>query len=110
MTNVGWNVVLRLDEERDGLRMWIIKQDLDGTREVVAPIDLEVRKEYKFGEMFPEPTLFFDSFSAHQFLQGLVNGLVENGYKPDEIKAHDKEVEAMKYHLEDMRKLVFKNK
>jgi len=103
----GWRPIIRYDEEFDGLRLWIVNYRVDNTREVVKPIDLtatELKEEHASGSYFPEPTLRFKN-DGPQFLQGLVDGLVSCGYKPNEIQAQDKQLEAIKYHLEDMRKL-----
>jgi len=56
------------------------------------------------------PTFIFDKRGeGEQFLQEFAQALVRIGFKPDELKAKDSEITAMKYHLEDMRKLAFKH-
>jgi len=40
-------------------------------------------------------------------LYALAQGLAEAGYLPDVVMDKNRELEATKYHLEDMRKLVF---
>jgi len=103
----GWNVVLRYDESFATLNLWIVKQNGDGSREIVEPLDLTIRRDYVLGETTPEPTIRFDERHSKEFLQGLAEGLVNAGFRPDELKASDKQLEAVSYHLEDMRRIVF---
>lgn len=102
----GWNVILRYDEAFRRVNLWLIKKNADGSEVVVQPVDLTMTHNLEPGIETPAPTMRFDGAEAHQFLQGLVEGLVAAGYRPDELKAQDKELEAVRYHLEDMRKLV----
>lgn len=104
--NEGWNVEIRYDETFAGLNIWFIHKN--GERiTTVSPINLEMRLDINPHEITPEPTLRMTSISAKQFLQGLSEALSRTGFIPDSIKASDKEVDAIKYHLEDMRKIVF---
>ena len=90
-----------------GMKCWISDEGADGIY-IAEPIDLNFKKQ-ELGTIHP-PTFRFDHHKGDEFLQGFAGALVKAGFKPDEIKAHDKEIEATIYHLEDMRKLVFKNK
>ena len=102
----GWNVFLRYDESFAGVNIWFVNKQ--GEREVVVnPLDLTITSYMPSGET-PLPTIRIDRNMSHQFLEGLANGLVDAGFRPDELKAANKEMEAIKFHLEDMRKLVFK--
>lgn len=51
-----------------------------------------------------EPTLSLDGKTA----QRLMDALWECGIRPNNGEGMDSQVSAIKYHLEDMRKLVFK--
>jgi len=42
-------------------------------------------------------------------LQKIIDALIDFGVVPTKYKETTKEVSAIKYHLEDMRKIVFKN-
>lgn len=111
MTNrYGWNVAIRWDEAIDGLKVWLINTRPDGSREIVHPIDITYTREYLPYECFPEPTFHFNGDEGRQILQGFAEGLVQNGFKPDELKASDKELAAVRYHLEDMRGIALKEK
>ena len=74
---------------------------------VIEPFDLVVR-HYNLGEMIDRPTLVFSGHDGESFLQSLAEALVSLGFKPDALKVAENEVSAIKYHLEDMRSLVFK--
>ena len=93
-----------------GTNIWIYDEKPDGSIQIVSPLDLSIRTEYKRGVMVVDPTLRLSRTDGEDFLNSLSNALVIAGFKPDELKAHNKETSAIKYHLEDMRKLVFKNK
>ena len=108
--NYGWNVILRHDPSFNGMQMWLVKMNSDNSREIVHPIDLTITHELKPELILPEPTIRFAGHDAQQFLQGLADGLVEAGFRPDVLKSQDKEIKAIGYHLEDMRALVFKKK
>lgn len=103
--NEGWNVIIRYDAEFAGLNIWFARKEGD-TIATVQPIDMTVVSTINPGEITPEPTIKLSDRAATQFLQGLCDALVQAGYKPSVIQAHDKEMEATKNHLEDMRKLV----
>lgn len=62
--------------------------------------------EVKQGELWPK----FISISGmdREAVQGLFDALYAIGLRPHKGEASSAHVEAMKYHLEDMRKLVFK--
>ena len=104
----GWNFILRYDVEFGTVNLWIIHKERNGPRTIIEPINLLLRKEWGEGEIAPEPTIKFSGDIASDFLKGLADGLVAAGFRPDELKATDKEITAIKSHLEDMRTLVFK--
>ena len=89
----------------NGVEIYIFK-DRDGKRYVAKPVILEF-EEIKLGERV-YPTLCINPFEATEFLKSLAEALdkqevkTENDYKIQGI------LEATKYHLEDMRRLVFK--
>ena len=104
----GWNVIIRHDPDFMGTNVWLVhKKGSELT--TVHPIDLMLTTTINSWET-PEPTLTFSGHDSIQFLQGLADGLAEVGFRPDILKASDKELSATRYHLEDMRKLVFKEK
>ena len=103
----GWNVIIKYAPEWDGVNVWLVHK-AGNQKTVVNSVDLTMTTTLEPNLEPPEPTLRFNGHDSTQFLQGLTDGLVEAGFKPDAIKVADERVEAIKYHLEDMRKLVFK--
>ena len=97
-------VVLKYDEDIVGTRLYVL-QEIDGKMYLAKPTEF-VFEEYSM-ESYPTPTMSFDRRTGERFLSQLANALVKIGFRADELKAKDSEITAVKYHLEDMRKLVF---
>lgn len=94
------------DEKFRGTAIYLYGKDKGGEF-VIEPMDLVVR-HYEQSERLDQPTLVFSGRDGEVFLQSLAQSLVTLGFKPDELKAVESEKAAISYHLEDMRKLVFK--
>jgi len=90
-----------------GTKVYIYDEKDNGSIDVYEPTELVVRHIEKPWAEDINPTFNFPARVGHEFLNQLCNALVVAGFKPDEIKAKNSEVEAIKYHLEDMRNLVF---
>ena len=105
--NTGWKVCLRYDPQFRGVNLWMLGDNKDGTMDIVNPMAMVVTT-VNWNERLPEPTLQFRGDNALSFLQSLAEGLAESGFHPKEIEASNKQIEALKNHLEDMRRLVFK--
>jgi len=102
----GWNVILRYDASFAGVNVWLIHKT--GSKEVVVdPVDLTMTSHLEPDYEYPEPTLRFNGTAAHQFMTDLAQGIIEAGFRPEVLKSSDKEVAAIKDHLEDMRRIVF---
>jgi hypothetical protein len=101
-------VVINYEPAFAGMSAWLYEDRADGSRWVVNPTELEFTLLDHAVET--PPTFRFDERGGMEFLQSFADALIKAGFKPDEIKAHDKEVTAIKNHLEDMRSLVFKGK
>ena len=89
-----------------GTSIYLYGKNKDGEF-VIEPVDLVVR-HYEVGECLDKPTFVFNGRDGESFLQSLAQALVRVGFKPDELKAKDREVSTLRYHLEDMRSIVFK--
>ncbi len=72
---------------------------------VAGPVDLEFHP-YKEGDEV-KPTLSIPFWMAEEFMQAFVDELSNNGVKTKNELTMEGELNATKYHLEDMRKLVF---
>lgn len=68
---------------------------------LAAPI---VMKKAERGQLNGPPTFTL----SDEETQGLFNQLWQLGFRPKDGTGNSGHVEALKYHLEDMRKLVFK--
>lgn len=93
---------------RNATEVFIVGIGANGQRWVAEPVVL-VFSPMEIGKTI-DPTLRFEHHHAKQFLQSLADGLAETGFRPDVTKAMVSELEATRYHLEDMRNLVFKEK
>lgn len=85
--------------------VFIVDEKEDGTRLLAKPMNLcfeEMKESLKH-----KPSLSFSGPMGREFLPKLAQGLAEYGYRPRSDDAQ--ELKATKYHLEDMRKMVFKN-
>ena len=102
---------IHIEIERDpsirGYSIWITKEKMDGTPQLALPLNLDF-KDVILGEPEP-PTLQLPRYTADEFLSGFATALATSGFKADELKNVNQQIDAMKYHLEDMRRLVFKN-
>ena len=101
------NVHLEHDPRFRGTTMYLYGKDKDGEF-VIEPMNL-VRKPYE-PSTCQDPTLVFNGHDGEIFLQSLADALVRIGFRPNELKAKEGELSAKNYHLEDMRRLVFKTK
>jgi len=90
------------------LEFYFIKGE-DGKRFLAKPIELDYTP-IKPGQMYPAPTLELPEFMAQEFLKELSNSLEKIGIQPEGVEKTKGILEATKYHLEDMRTLIFKNR
>lgn len=87
---------------KDETTLYIRGEDESGKLFYVEPMKM-VFNLYKLGETM-EPTLRFDGWSAREILPALHSAITDTGYVEK-----DRSIDAIKYHLEDMRKIVFKD-
>ena len=78
----------------------VVDEKLDGSKYIAKPIDLVFEKDDSCSGKIIEPTLIFNGVEGHELLKGIEGAFGE--------RSSNKEIDAIKYHLEDMRKLVFK--
>ena len=91
-----------------GTAIYLYGKDSEGDF-VIKPVNLEPCHR-EIGAATDAPTFTFRGMEGESFLQALAQALVRIGFKPDELKAVNEQLTATNYHLEDMRKLVFKGK
>jgi len=90
--------------------LWILIGDVDNTGHLVAvaqPMKLEF-KEVKKEDKIEEPTLRLSCSIKDEFLKAMAEALDKEGIKTENDFKIQGLLEATKYHLEDMRKIVFK--
>lgn len=98
-------VHLRYAEEFHGTKLYLMKDGPCGELVIAKPVELEW-ETYNINS-WPEPTIVFQGPDAFDFMKGLANELASQGFVPDEVKERTSELTAVRYHLEDMRKIVF---
>ena len=89
----------------DSLEILIIEKFPDGRRAVALPVKLEM-KVIELGAMVTEPTLRLNGGLADSFLKAMANGLDEYGIKTDQDAKLQGTLEATRYHLSDLRKIL----
>ena len=103
------NLLVRIERDftKDGYNMWVLEKR-DGEIFTANPVEMIFSKvmDYEPGFRFDrgKPFMVFDGLWGQEFMNALTKELSHLGY----IQKSDEEVvKAIKYHLEDMRSLVF---
>ena len=84
------------------LTLW---EERNGKLYVAQPVELIFEE---CSEGYSEPTMKLGHFMSKQFLQALCDEIARHGITPTGKPPLENELTAIKYHLEDMRSLVFK--
>lgn len=105
-------VFIQSDQWRGGLSFYITEQnEFDHKRYLLRfgkhNITREELKEVYSTEI-PEPTFFLGQSAAQEFLKEMAEKAAERGIKLESDLKREGKLEATEKHLEDMRKLVFK--
>lgn len=86
------------------VELYILKDHPNGDSEIAKPIELTF-EPLREGQK-TTPTLVFQGVrETEEFLREMVSAIKDAGY--DRVDATGKELAAVRFHLEDMRKLVF---
>jgi hypothetical protein len=80
--------------------------DYSGKIRVVKKFKLETEEIDQHDVI--SPSFVLDHRDAEEFLQEVTNEAAKRGIFPKDFKQQKDNLEATQYHLEDMRKLVFK--
>lgn len=89
------------------LNFYIFGIDENGKRSFCKSIDKMEFKDYTEGSCINEPTFSLSGPVTKPFLQAMANELKEIGINAEGEPVIENELVAVKYHLEDMRSLVF---
>lgn len=88
-------------------RIWFIEET--GTERLVLQWDGKFWKRVKADNGVEiEPTLLIPFFWGMDFLKIFADAINNLGIKPDSVSIAEGELKAVKVHLEDMRRLVFR--
>lgn len=104
-----FEVFCRHEDFANKLNFYIFRLNIDGSRRICTSLDKMEFSEYQEGCMI-EPTFSLNGLIVKPFLQEMANALKKIGIKAESEPILENELSAVKYHLEDMRKLVFENK
>ena len=91
------------------LEIYIINDNHNGARSVCKPMEM-VFTELPMGHPSKGPSLSIPLSFTGAFLQAMADLCHKLGVRPGEEPVLENELKAIKYHLEDMRSLVFKEK
>ena len=90
------------------LNFYIFSIDETGKKSFCKSIDKMEFEDYTPGQCINKPTFCLKGPVTKPFLQAIANELKEMGIKPEGEPILENELSAVKYHLEDMRKISFK--
>ena len=111
MIDSKFKVVVNQKPGAFGVDIYIMQIDKFGKHISVAqPIEFVFKEVKKEDEFKIKPTIELGRFFADDFLKAWVEAAKEKGLKPEEDYIMQGKLEATKYHLEDMRKIVFEDK
>jgi len=91
------------------LRVYIYQNRPGGVRAIVTNLSKGTMKEVAEHHCVPGPTFKLGHGISKPFLQAMANELHVMGIKAEAAPVLENEVSAIKYHLEDMRALVFED-
>ena len=98
-------IKVRHNPMTEGLGIYFGMEDSQGFK-VAKPVKLEYEKIDE-GALDVKPTLIIPSYLGSDFLKTLLSAIENQGIKPESTSKTEGLLEATKYHLEDMRNIVF---
>lgn len=102
-----FEVYCRYEEYGQFLNVYIFQVFEDGARGLITNLDkMEVTK-HKDGAIIEKPTFTLRGRIVEPFLKAFANELERIGIRAEGKPVLENELTAVKYHLEDMRTLVF---
>lgn len=88
--------------------VYIVDESLDGQKRIVKSVNLEfVSLE---SGVAVEPTFQLSPVFVKPFLQAFADICDKHGIRPEGKPVLENELTSVKYHLEDMRKLIFEKR
>ena len=101
-----FEVFCRYEDFADLLNFYIFSEGENGERYICTSLDKMEFSRYEEGAL-TDPTLSLKGRIVKPFLKEMANALNKIGIRADGEPVIENELVAVKYHLEDMRKLVF---
>jgi len=100
-----WRLSHGDDYFNETIGIYIIHHDGEGNRRIAKPLTIDLHEEplSKMEGRIIDPTIRIDTDTA----QSVFQQLWDKGYRPNNGESSMAHVASLKYHLEDMRKLVF---
>jgi hypothetical protein len=89
------------------LDLYIFSVDQRGVRSICTSLETMTFQEHDECTSIEKPTMSMNAHVAKPFLQAMADALDKIGVRPTGKPVLENELTATKYHLEDMRKLVF---
>ncbi len=99
---IGWQVYTKYDPMRVAYEVYLFHEDHHG-RSVVKDMTFEKLDRHGLITGGPRPSVPYEN--AEDFLQSVLDAAWEVGLRPKGHADHTNELTAVRYHLEDMRKL-----
>ncbi len=97
-------IKIRQNPFTDELEIYFGFEDNKGLN-IAKPVKLEYNRIDEGGEA--KPTFLIPRGVASNFLEAILGAIEDQGIKPESTSKTEGLLEATKYHLEDMRKIVF---
>ena len=91
------------------LKVYIFANESDGRRSIITNLTTGEIKTIEPHHPVGEPTFRLGFGMSEPFMQAMANELYKMGIKAEEAPVLANELVSTKYHLEDMRALVFEN-
>ncbi len=100
-------VLVHTPPDFGGLGITIMAEDHSGNLYLGRPFEFAFDR-IEPTHFFNTPTLRFNNRDGRQFLEAMLKAAEKMGLTYEKEKASKDEMAAVRYHLEDLRKLVFK--
>lgn len=100
-----FKVLINKGPDFDGISIWLVEDLGGGKFSVAKPIDFTFVTTEDTGNV--KPTIKLNSYFAQEFLRAWGEALKKEKISIEDTFKLEGEINATKYHLEDMRKLVF---
>ena len=109
MSKDKFEVYMNYENFSGELAVYIFQNKPNGSRAIVTDLSKGEMKTVKEYEHVGEPTFRLGYGMSQPFLQAMANELHSMGIKAEKAPVLENEMDSVKYHLEDMRALVFEN-